>query len=311
MNQLQFLLSFQGINREFPGGHVLKDISFSVVKNKINGLLGPNGAGKSTTLRIMAGILRPSSGKILWNGPKSPIIGYLPEVLPLYNDMKVEEYLIFAYRIKTLGMVQKNNIDNVIEKCSLGNLKRKWIGILSKGQRQKVALAQSLLGAPEMIILDEPLTGLDPESILETRNLIKCLAKEHTIVLSTHQLHEAEKTCDYLTIINKGKIVKSASLEEVLLINKTQNHFEALVKNWGDDKEKIFLDFLNSNQKNVEMTAKRVRDHYSLSWNSEQSEDCRHEFTKKMVEMDCGLLEFIQKNAQLEDVFHDVTKGSE
>jgi ABC-2 type transport system ATP-binding protein len=199
------------------GRHTAVDaVSFRVEKGEILGFLGPNGAGKTTTMRILTCYLPPSDGTARVAGFdvfKSPLevkrrVGYIPETPPLYPDMSVAEFLGFCAKIKGVGKKERRaKIDDVIAKTRVGDVRDTLIGKLSKGYRQRVGLAQAILNNPDVLILDEPTAGLDPKQIIETRELIKGLGGEHTIVLSTHILPEVEMTCGRVVIINKGRVV--------------------------------------------------------------------------------------------------------
>ena len=199
----------------------IRDVSFDVPAGQIVGFLGPNGAGKTTTMRILAGYSTASSGKATIDGLDvfwRPVevrrrIGYMPESCPLYPEMRVNEYLRFRAGIKGIhGGKQSKRVAYVMERCWVKDVQRQLIGTLSKGYRQRVGLADALLGDPPVLILDEPTAGLDPTQIRATRQLIRELGKEHTILLSTHILSEVEMTCDAVIIIRRGQVVASSSL---------------------------------------------------------------------------------------------------
>src|SRR5204863_9176519 len=192
------------------------NISFNVEKGGIVGFLGPNGAGKTTTMRVLTCFLPPTSGSATVAGfdvLEQPLevkkrIGYLPESPPLYPEMEVQEYLTFVGRLKGIsGPDIAKRVDEASERCAVGDVRTKLIGKLSKGYRQRVGLAQAIIHNPEVLILDEPTAGLDPKQIIETRDLIRSLAGDHTIVLSTHILPEVSQTCQRVVIINKGRVV--------------------------------------------------------------------------------------------------------
>tara|TARA_B100001113_G_scaffold343460_1_gene330785 strand:- start:22 stop:951 length:930 start_codon:yes stop_codon:yes gene_type:complete len=215
----------------------VNQISFIAPKGKITGFLGPNGAGKSTTLKIATGFIRPTSGDILVNDisvTNDPIkvkrtVGYLPEHNPLYLDMYVKEYLDFIG--KTYGIdsqSRQNRIYELLDLCGLTIEKHKKLRMLSKGYRQRVGLAKALMSDPSVLILDEPISGLDPNQIVEIRNVIKKIASEKTVILSTHIMREVEALCDKLVIIQKGKLVADDSLVD--LQRKSSNQFSLSVK---------------------------------------------------------------------------------
>jgi ABC-2 type transport system ATP-binding protein len=225
MNQ-SLALQVKNLHKEYPGVEVIKNISFDVKKNNIHAFLGPNGAGKSTTMRIISGLLPASSGEIFVNDKlidTNPAychqnIGFLPENLPLYQDMSVEEYLVFVRNIHTIKTHDKTiDFETIIKRCGLDKVRNKLIRKLSKGYKQRVGIAQTLSYDADLIILDEPLVGLDPNAISEIRELILDLKERHTVLLSTHQLHEVDLLCDEITIINNGKILINAKKGELEL----------------------------------------------------------------------------------------------
>src|SRR5690554_6925720 len=209
-------LEVQQLTKRYKSQKALDAISFKAQSGQVLGFLGPNGAGKSTTMKIASGYLLPDEGDVYIHGvsvlenPKavSKMIGYLPEHNPLYLDMYVKEFLGFVaslYRIKgTAGRIQ---VESMVDKCGLGDEQHKKIGALSKGYRQRVGLARALIHDPEVVILDEPTTGLDPNQLLEIRKLIRDIGRDKIMVLSTHIMQEVEAICDKVVIIHKGKIV--------------------------------------------------------------------------------------------------------
>jgi gliding motility-associated transport system ATP-binding protein len=218
------MISVQQLTKRYARNTAVDHISFEVEKGQIVGFLGPNGAGKTTTMRMLTCFLPPSSGTATVAGfdvLEKPLevkkrIGYLPEAPPLYMEMRTEEYLRFVGKIKGLRGAELNKrVDYVLERCAIADVTNKVLGKLSKGYRQRVGLAQAIIHNPEVLILDEPTAGLDPKQINETRELIKGLAGDHTIVLSTHILPEVEQTCEQVVIINRGKIVATDSVSHL------------------------------------------------------------------------------------------------
>ena len=207
------------------GSHLAVDnLSFTVEQGQIYGFLGPNGAGKSTTMNIMTGYIGATAGEVLINGYdilKEPerakeSIGYLPELPPLYTDMTVMEYLKFVAELKKIPKKAiQGSVDEVIQMVQLEEVKLRLIKNLSKGYKQRVGLAQAIIGFPEIIILDEPMVGLDPKQIIEIRELIRELAENHTVILSSHILAEVREICDHIMIISKGKLVASDTLDNL------------------------------------------------------------------------------------------------
>jgi ABC-2 type transport system ATP-binding protein len=218
------MIKVEGLTKRYARNVAVDNVSFEVEKGQIVGFLGPNGAGKTTTMRVLTCFMPPTSGTASVSGfdvQENPMevkkrIGYLPETPPLYPDMEVIEYLDFVGRIKGIPTPDlPKRIDEVAEKCAIADVKKKLIGKLSKGYRQRVGLAQAILHNPDVLILDEPTSGLDPQQIIETRDLIKGLAGDHTIILSTHILPEVEQICEKVIIIAKGKVVATDSVENL------------------------------------------------------------------------------------------------
>jgi ABC-2 type transport system ATP-binding protein len=218
------MITVHDLTKRYARNTAVDHISFEVQKGQIVGFLGPNGAGKTTTMRILTCFLPPTSGSATVAGfdvLSKPLevkrrIGYLPELPPLYLEMRTSEYLYFVGRIKGLrGPELPKRVAYVLDRCAIAEVKEKVLGKLSKGYRQRVGLAQAIIHNPEVLILDEPTAGLDPKQINETRELIRGLAGDHTIILSTHILPEVEQTCQQVIIINKGKLVATDSVNNL------------------------------------------------------------------------------------------------
>jgi ABC-2 type transport system ATP-binding protein len=218
------MIQVQDLTKKYSRNLAVDHISFEVQKGEIVGFLGPNGAGKTTTMRMLTCFLPPSAGTANVAGfdiLEQPLevkkrVGYLPETPPLYLEMETIEYLQFVGKLKGLkGEELSKRVDYVCERCSITDVRTKLLGKLSKGYRQRVGLAQAIIHNPDVLILDEPTAGLDPKQINETRDLIRSLAGDHTIILSTHILPEVEQTCEKVIIINKGKLVATDSVENL------------------------------------------------------------------------------------------------
>ncbi len=217
------MIEIKNLVKRYDNNLAVDNISFTVNDGEIVGFLGPNGAGKSTTMNILTGYLSATDGQCLIGGVdilQKPIeakrkIGYLPELPPVYLEMTVREYLNFVYDLKKCTLNKKKHIDEICDVVKITDVQHRLIGNLSKGYRQRVGFAQALVGNPEVMIFDEPTVGLDPVQIIEIRNLIKSLGKNHTVILSTHILSEVQAVCDRIVVINKGKIVANASAEEL------------------------------------------------------------------------------------------------
>src|SRR6202521_3116318 len=218
------MIKVEGLTKRYARTVAVDNISFEVEKGGIVGFLGPNGAGKSTTMRVLTCFLPPTSGDATVAGfdvLEHPLevkkrIGYLPETPPLYPEMDADSYLKFVGQLKGLsGAELAKRLDYVCERCAITDVRKKLLGKLSKGYRQRVGLAQAIIHNPDVLILDEPTAGLDPKQIIETRDLIRSLAGNHTIILSTHILPEVEQTCEQVVIINKGRLVATDSVHNL------------------------------------------------------------------------------------------------
>jgi ABC-2 type transport system ATP-binding protein len=218
------MITVKNLTKKYARNTAVDHISFTVEKGQIVGFLGPNGAGKTTTMRMLTCFMPPTEGSATVAGfdvLEQPMevkrrVGYLPETPPLYPEMSAAEYLEFVGKLKGLsGTALRQRIDFVLGRCSIDDVKNRLLGKLSKGYRQRVGLAQAIIHNPDVLVLDEPTAGLDPKQINETRDLIKSLAGDHTIILSTHILPEVEQTCEYVIIINKGKLVATDTVRNL------------------------------------------------------------------------------------------------
>ncbi len=300
------------------GAHcAVDDISFEVKSGEIVGLLGPNGAGKSTTMNILTGYLSSTSGRasiadidILSNPIEAKkLIGYLPEQPPLYLDMTVEEYLNFIFDLKCCKLNRREHLDAVCETVKIKDVYHKVIRTLSKGYRQRVGIAQALLGNPKVIIFDEPTVGLDPKQIIEIRNLIRSLGREHTVILSTHILQEVQAVCDRIVIINRGKIVANEKTENISGVVANSRRFN--VKIAGPQKD--VLAFLRTVQgiSYVEALAERDGDAYTYLVESEYGVDIRKKLFHLLAERDWPIVGLESLGMSLEDIFITVVDRSE
>lgn len=292
-------IALQNVSKHYPGVTALQDVSFSVSKGSVHAFLGPNGAGKSTAMKIITGLIPASSGTV----QVSSKIGFLPENPPLYMNMTVWDYLIFVSKIQTLDSQNKIELQKVIEKCGLKEVERRMIGNLSKGYKQRVGIAQALVFSPEIIILDEPTVGLDPKAIADIRELILELKKEHTILLSTHQLHEASLICNDVTIINKGQIIKTGPLQEVQKSFQVGQVLRASVKKWSEEIRLKVTDFHSFQSIQVQ----EQNDVHVVRFTSDSSEDLRSELLQVLVQSGASPLELSEEKLDLEDIFKKVT----
>lgn len=289
-------------------------INFEIGKGEIIGFLGPNGAGKSTTMNMITGYIAPTDGKILVDGmdileePEETRsrIGYLPEHPPLYMDMTVNEYLAFAGELKKVGRTQmKQDLDRITELVKIGDVRKRLIRNLSKGYRQRVGLAQALLGNPQLLILDEPTVGLDPKQIIEIRNLIRELSDDHTIVLSSHILPEISAVCDRVLIINKGNIVAKDSPENLARELTGMHKLHLRVKGTEDLIRSALepMDFL----KEFRLESSGEEGALNLVVEAAREEDIREEVFYALAEKRCPILQMRPLDMTLEEIFLNLT----
>ena len=287
----------------------LDDVSLEIGKGEIVGLLGPNGAGKSTMMNILTGYLSATSGNVSIAGLSvldNPLevkkhVGYLPEQPPLYLDMTVEEYLIFNYNLKGCKLNRDKHLEEICEVVKIKDVYKRVIKNLSKGYRQRVGIAQALIGSPEVIIFDEPTVGLDPKQIIEVRNLLRNLGRDHTVILSTHILQEVQAVCDRIVIINKGKIVADELTENITRAVENNRRFN--VKICGPQKE--VLNMLRSRPGIIyaEVLAERDGDAYCYTIESEYGIDVRKSLFYALAERNWPLIGMEALGMSLEDVF--------
>lgn len=297
------------------GDHKAVDhLSFKVEKGQIYGFLGPNGAGKSTTMNIMTGYLAATEGEVVINGHNifdepeeaKKSIGYLPELPPLYMDMTPFEYLNFVAELKKIKKDKRMEmIADVMKLVKITDVSNRLIRNLSKGYRQRVGLAQAILGYPEILILDEPTVGLDPKQIIEIRDLIKTLSKSHTIILSSHILSEISAVCDYVMIISHGKLVASDTPENLSKLMLGSNALEMTVRGEEEKLREIF-----SKIKEIqEITFRRSREEgcMDIEIKTEASQDLREGIFYKMSDAKCPIIMMKSSNLSLEEVFLELT----
>jgi len=310
-----FAIELRNIVKEYPGIIALDGIDLQVKKGSVHGFLGPNGAGKSTTMNIIAGLIPPTSGEVYVGGINAlkenktlkSMIGILPETPPLYMNMKVRDYLEFCQKINLLGSLAFENIDIVMRKCGVDEVENRLIGNLSKGFKQRVGIAQALVYGAETIILDEPTLGLDPNAISEVRKLILELKKEHTILLSTHQLHEVARVCDEITIINKGKILKTGTLVEVQSEFSSVKTYEFIYKHFQEEQRTylVGLDFVSG--VDILRTDTEIEDQKRIRIHINSGKDHRAELLGYLAQ-EGNLLEFWERKLELEEIFKQVVK---
>lgn len=296
------------------GSHVaVDDISFHVKKGHIYGLLGPNGAGKSTTMNIITGYIAPTLGNITINGHElgketlqaKKCIGYLPEIPPLYPDMYVKEYLNFVAKLKKTPKNTRNEeIETVMKQTGLTQVSGRLIKNLSKGYKQRVGIAQALLGNPEIVILDEPTVGLDPEQIIEIRSLIKSLKEKHTVILSSHILSEISAVCDEVLMIAKGKVVAMDTTENILKMKQGGQHLTVTVKGQAAKAESV-LKKLNCLESFALVSEKDGQATFEMEAKNSKK-DVREEISFALSDERILIIEMNVSKASLEDVYLDI-----
>lgn len=301
-------------------GHItaISDVSFEIEKGEVVGFLGPNAAGKTTTMRILTCYIPPTTGRAEIAGfdiLTSPLevrkrIGYLPENIPLYPYMETEEYLDFIAKLKKVSRERrKNHLEEIMEKCGLVEVSSQLTGTLSKGYKQRVGVAQAIIGDPEVLILDEPTIGLDPKQIIEIREMIKELGREHTVILSTHILPEVSMTCDRVMIINEGKIIAMGTTEELTKKIKSVEKISLKVKGDKDkisSRLKLFEDVVNIEIRPTETP--KVND---FIIEAKPGKDIREKLASTIIRNKWDLLELKQEVIDLEDIFLKLTSAEE
>jgi ABC-2 type transport system ATP-binding protein len=307
------VIEVQHLTKRYGPVTAVDDVSFTVERGEILGFLGPNGAGKTTTMRVLTGYMPPSEGKAIVAGYDvfdQPIeakrrTGYLPETPPLYPDMTVREYLTFVARIKGVPRGdRKARLGEMMERTRIADVADRQCGKLSKGYRQRVGLAQALLHNPEVLILDEPTAGLDPKQIIETRELIKGFAGDHTIILSTHILPEVSQTCQRVVIINKGKVVAVDTPDNLTSRLRGSETMYLQVDAQGADAAVVLQRVPGVTRVAVADTKQPI---VGFEIDSDKGRDVRRELASAVVGRGWGLLEMRPMRMSLEEIFLHVT----
>jgi ABC-2 type transport system ATP-binding protein len=309
------MLEVQKLNKRFGEVQAVKDLSFEIKRGEVFGFLGPNGAGKTTTMRILTCFIPPTSGTIKIDNLDTvegslqirKKIGYLPENTPLYNDMLVDEYLTFVGSLRGFtGHALSAAKENMYKVCSLTNMKRRQIGKLSKGYRQRVGLAQAMIHNPDMLILDEPMSGLDPNQIIEIRELIKNIGKEKTVIYCSHILSEVSATCSRILIINDGMSVATGTADELTSKSGKGNLYKLKVKG---EKDSI-ITRLKELPNVTTATISEVTDEWAhVTLNADGKSDIGEELFRCVVDNGWSLAELKHEETSLEDVFTKLTRG--
>lgn len=312
------MIEVKNLVKQYNGRVAVDHLSFTVAKGQIYGFLGPNGAGKSTTMNIMTGYIGATEGEVIINGHdilKEPeeakkYIGYLPEMPPLYADMTVREYLNFAAQLKGIKKTERQEyIRQAIELVKLDSVEGRLIKNLSKGYRQRVGLAQAVLGFPEIIILDEPTVGLDPKQIIEIRDLIKELSREHTVILSSHILSEVSAVCDHIMIISHGRLVASDTPDNLEKLKYGSVKMELCVKGSREDVGAVLQDIPGI--KSMDICEAQEDGTVDVVLENEPDTDLREVLFYAFADRKCPVLMMKTSKASLEDIFLELTSDKQ
>lgn len=303
------MIKIEHLAKQYGRIKAVNDISFEIHDGEIVGFLGPNGAGKSTTMNILCGYLSCSAGKAEINGMdilENPLeakkqIGFLPEQPPLYMDMTVEEYLNFIYDLKDTTLKRDEHLAEICEVTGIAHMRKRLIRNLSKGYKQRVGIAQALIGNPSVLIFDEPTVGLDPKQIVEVRNLIRSLGKKHTVILSTHILSEVQAVCDRIIIINKGTIVANEKTEEIS--KAVMNVSKLTAKICGPEKEILSAIRSLAGVSSVSCLGKKDLDSSTFVVESQPGIDLRKPLFNLMAANHYPIIGLEAQGLNLEDVF--------
>ncbi|MCR5149889.1 MAG: ABC transporter ATP-binding protein [Clostridiales bacterium] len=308
------MIEVKNLVKKYASNTAVNNISFTVEDGKVYGFLGPNGAGKSTTMNIITGCLAATSGTVTIGGYdifEEPVkakrkIGYLPEIPPLYPDMTVTEYLTFVARTKGIKKAAiKEELDFVMQKTDITGVSRKLIKFLSKGFKQRVGIAQAILGNPDLIILDEPTVGLDPKQIVEIRSLIRELAQKHTVILSSHILAEVSEVCDEIIIINAGKIVASDTADNLIKKFNPETVIEVTIKadiDFAVNTLKVIPEI-----KSIDADEAGEDGCVRILIHTDSKEDIREKISTALMKAGVIVLSMNVVKASLEDIFLEVT----
>jgi ABC-2 type transport system ATP-binding protein len=303
------MIEILSVSKSFGDKKAVSNLSFNVVEGEILGFLGPNGAGKSTTMNIITGYLSATEGTARIDGVdilENPIeakrkIGFLPEIPPLYPEMTVKEFLRFVYELKDCRFPREQHLKEICDVVKIGDVYNRMIRNLSKGYRQRVGIAQALIGNPKVLIFDEPTIGLDPKQIIEIRNLIKMLGREHTVILSTHILPEVQAVCDRIVVINKGKLVANEKTED--LITAVEGTRKLMAKIVGPETEVLKMLKGTSGIRYAEALGKRDTDSISYIIESEEKVDIRKTLFFNLAKSGWPLVGLEGMELNLEDIF--------
>lgn len=311
------MIEVVNLSKHYGDKKAVDGISFKAESGEILGFLGPNGAGKSTTMNILTGYISSTDGKALIDGIdilENPIkakakIGYLPELPPLYMDMTVKEYLNFIYDLKKCKLPRNTHLQDICRLVKIDNVYKRIIKNLSKGYKQRVGLAQALVGNPPVLILDEPTVGLDPNQIIEIRTLIKKLGKNHTVILSSHILSEVQAVCDRIVVINKGKIVADDTANNLSQSLSSDHRLTVRIDGPKDEVVKLVKSIAGVETVTVNTEIEKGVWEYRIE--ASEGSDIRRELFKRLAQRNWYLLSSKSTELSLEDIFLKLTMGEE
>ncbi len=303
------MIRAENLVKRYGTNYALNDVSFEIKEGEIVGLLGPNGAGKSTAMNILTGYLSTTSGAAYINGINiledpmgaKRLIGFLPEQPPIYPEMTVFEYLDFVYQLKGCTLDKDKHLTELLSSVRLIDVKNRLIKNLSKGYKQRVGIAQALVGDPKVVIFDEPTVGLDPKQILEVRNLIRTLAKKHTVILSTHILAEVQAVCERVIIINKGKIIANERTEDLTKTIEDGYHYRVKICGPAAEVESSLSKIRGV--KSVTATGEREADSYAFLIESDKGVDARKPIFTLCAQKNWPIIGLMPVGTDLESIF--------
>lgn len=309
------MIEVKNLTKRYGANIALNDVSFTVEEGTIVGFLGPNGAGKSTTMNIITGYLSATGGSVTVQGKstlESPnevkrLIGYLPEQPPLYMDMTVKEYLDFMYELKGVKLDRKQHIGEICRLTKIDNVYNRLVGNLSKGYKQRVGIAQALLGNPPVLILDEPTVGLDPKQIIEIRNLIKNLGKNHTIILSSHILPEVQAVCERVIVVNNGRLVADGATDSLAHDLSSEHRLIARIE--GPENDIVMALRTLDHIEEVYSLGEKEKGVYEISVEGKSGYDLRRNLFALLTRKGWPLLALRNTDLTLEEVFLQLTSS--
>lgn len=308
------MIEVKNLVKKYGSLTALDHVSFTVGKGEILGLLGKNGAGKSTTMNLITGILAPDEGEVILEGCNTAEaaaaakrrIGYLPELPPLYPEMTVKGYLRFVYGLKKCSLPREQHLNEICDKIKIGDVYGRMIRNLSKGYRQRVGIAQALIGNPEILILDEPMAGLDPQQIVEIRQLILSLREKHTLLLSSHILTEVQSVCGHIVVFHKGRVVCDGTQENLLSSLETGSQLKLRIE--GEQEKVSALLGRIRGVRLVSCLGMHEKGSFDYVIDVEKGIDVRREIFHRLSKQNCPLLYLAPKELTLENIFLQLTE---